>query len=299
MTAKTEFDTEILRRIENGEDYAFPGELWKEKSCAILWKGYDFKKPYLDSTAQEILKYFNQSVLQQINGEKYREFTKGTFFSCGSSARLAMYSFTQLEDLSKKVRKNIDYIKIDGIGHTIISEIEKALPIYNTTHQYITNANLDVVLKYEDKDIYFIEVKCHEIFDSHRLEFSNKYSEILKKKFEIDITERKIQYKDFRIEKFKRFDFKQLICHLYGISQYDYPGIKHLIYMFYFPKEWQNGKFAKVFKELNEELVRVKEFVNNYYPNIEFGYFFAERFNTILEINQQNHSCLHYPTNDI
>lgn len=78
MTAKTEFDTEILRRIENGEDYAFPGELWKEKSCAILWKGYDFKKPYLDSTAQEILKYFNQSVYNKSMEKNIENLLEGT-----------------------------------------------------------------------------------------------------------------------------------------------------------------------------------------------------------------------------
>ncbi|MBQ5824592.1 MAG: hypothetical protein IIW48_07255 [Clostridia bacterium] len=128
---------------------------------------------------------------------------------------------------------------------------------------------------FEDKNI-FIEVKCHEIFDAHKMMLSNQYynllfgegndfgletegSEIVKKSkaFEIPIDK-------FGLEgKLSMIDFKQFICHLLGIKSHKKADeTATLIYLFFKPKttsQAQRDEINILFAKLKSEIKSVFE----------------------------------------
>ena len=116
----------------------------------------------------------------------------------------------------------------------------------------------------------FIEAKCHEIFDHHDIIMSEKYRKYLSQDFGIDLEGMiddegiKIPLSEFGIdEKLSRFDIKQLLCHLIGISskkkKLGLDNVK-LIYLFFKPKtsdEEINQQIEKIFKELADEIKQI------------------------------------------
>lgn len=116
----------------------------------------------------------------------------------------------------------------------------------------------------------FIEAKCHEIFDPHQIVMSKKYIEYLSRDFEIDlegmIKEEKIiiPLSEFGINKnFSRFDIKQLLCHLIGISskkkKLDIDNV-NLTYLFFKPKtsdEIINQQIDMIFDDLAGEINQI------------------------------------------
>ena len=131
-----------------------------------------------------------------------------------------------------------------------------------TTH----SPQLDAYISSENFNVY-IEAKCHEIFDSHKVEFKNKYwecfkdDEALKELLSETYTKKdkfQIPLKSFGIsKKSARFDIKQLVCHLLGIAKQNGGKPAKLVYMFFKPccndPEISN-KIDVVFNELSEEI---------------------------------------------
>ena len=121
---------------------------------------------------------------------------------------------------------------------------------------------------YIPKDNIYVEVKCHEIFDQHRIimkeaywnlvfglgnDFGFSMMEKLKKDtFEIPLTAFGAEKKN------SMFDMKQFICHLLGIASQkkrDIPAA--LVYLFFKPKVQQADEameIEKVFSILQEEI---------------------------------------------
>lgn len=123
----------------------------------------------------------------------------------------------------------------------------------------------------------YVEAKCHEIFDGRHY-FKPKYYDLLvseqpelfeftdkniiwtkdKKSFVLDLFSDS-QYAGTHI---KRFDYKQLICHLLGIAstKASQETKCKLIYLFFWPldKEYQS-EIDKVFEELKKEIKLVFE----------------------------------------
>ena len=133
----------------------------------------------------------------------------------------------------------MDRIKLEGEKKDCKISLEKELDILSTSNHLISHPQMDVVINLKTGDIYFIEVKCHEIFDNHKeirlkakykdtdfiktqLSNSSKISELQKGKEKlIAINNQLLTAEDFGCNlKTYHFDFKQFLCHLMGILQY-------------------------------------------------------------------------------
>lgn len=113
----------------------------------------------------------------------------------------------------------------------------------------------------------YFEVKCHEIFDCHKIELKKKYWNWIYGEgndfgFEVqtendDFETFMIPLSAFRIEKnSSMFDIKQLLCHLMGISS-DQNKSRTLIYLFFMPMcsdEKDTLDVNAIFKELSAEI---------------------------------------------
>lgn len=101
---------------------------------------------------------------------------------------------------------------------------------------------------YISVDNTYIEVKCHEIFDSHRIVLKEKYWDYIygvDNKFGFPVLERlsgsefEIPLAAFGIKKFRSmFDIKQFLCHLLGIAAQKNDSAT-LVYLFFKPKAEQ------------------------------------------------------------
>lgn len=178
--------------------------------------------------------------------------------SVASSSRFCYLAFRNGTD----VLVNNKYISGDDI------EFEKECRIFNDIS---TAPQLDGFIEQEEYNIY-IEAKCHEIFDSHKVELKNKYLDYFEKD-DILRTFLKKAAKDnetftlplslFRIEKkSSRFDIKQLICHLLGIKEQKGDKKAKLVYLFFEPATDNDEDrifINKVFDELSTEIKLIFE----------------------------------------
>lgn len=116
-------------------------------------------------------------------------------------------------------------------------------------------------------DSTYIEVKCHEIFDHHRIEMKEKYwNRIYSENNDFGFEPRianddfetfMIPLSEFDIEKeYSMFDIKQLLCHLMGISC-DQNESRTLVYLFFMPMcsdEQDTLAVNNVFRDLSAEI---------------------------------------------
>lgn len=113
----------------------------------------------------------------------------------------------------------------------------------------------------------YIEVKCHEIFDSHKIEFKNKYWDIFQKnKSFCHVLENAVKHEEsFELARnvfdlsdaHLRFDVKQFVCHLLGIANQTKGKRAKLVYLFFKPKnsdEKTNARIDEIFEELRNEI---------------------------------------------
>lgn len=122
---------------------------------------------------------------------------------------------------------------------------------------------------YFSKSNTYFEVKCHEIFDKHKIEFSNGYLNIITGSDNgFGFSENDIEHykeKSFTIspnkfgisKKSPMLDIKQLICHLLGIRSQSNGAQAKLIYLFFYPvtdDEKTNNEIQAVFDELKKEI---------------------------------------------
>lgn len=158
-------------------------------------------------------------------------------------------------------------------------EFEKECKIFDDG---LTAPQLDAYINDPACD-YYIEAKCHEIFDSHKIEFKNKYWDI----FETDKSfnralNKAVKNKDtFELPKelfditgnHLRFDVKQFICHLVGIAHQSKGKCAELIYLFFKPKcnhEDVSTQMDEIFDELKQEIkaifnsLLIKDFCENH-----------------------------------
>ena len=151
--------------------------------------------------------------------------------SVASSSRFCYLALRNGTD----VLVNNKYISGDNI------EFEKECRIFNDIS---TAPQLDGFTAQDDCNIY-IEAKCHEIFDSHKVVLKNKYWDYFKKddvlytlldNAEIDDETFSLPLSLFGIEKkSSHFDIKQLICHLLGIKEQKGNKKAKLVYLFFEP----------------------------------------------------------------
>lgn len=173
--------------------------------------------------------------------------------SVGSSSR---FCYLALRNGSNSLADNKTFIADDV-------EFEKECKIFDD----ITAApQLDAYVSGGECDI-FIEAKCHEIFDSHKIVFKEKYRKCLTdiasfKELIPRLTEGEREFelplKGFGINgKSSRFDIKQLICHLLGIANHKKGCRKRLTYLFFYPiasEKADRKKTESLFLELRDEI---------------------------------------------
>ena len=164
---------------------------------------------------------------------------------------------------------------------------------------------MDVVINFKTGDVYFIEVKCHEIFDNHKeiklkarykdtdfikthLSSFAKVSELQKVKENfIAIKNQLLTAEDFGCNlKTYHFDFKQFLCHLMGILQYQKENkVKvHFYYLFFKHTDYVNKEMSKIYEELELELAEIFSVFSKKYNDIDFGYIYNDKFDTIKNI---------------
>lgn len=113
----------------------------------------------------------------------------------------------------------------------------------------------------------FLEVKCHEIFDNHKIKMKNKYLTHLKENNIFpEIVSKVTKGEDeftaplslFGIDKeSSRFDVKQFICHLLGVAKKTGDKPAKLVYLFFIPvvdDEETAGEIKEVFDQLQSEV---------------------------------------------
>ena len=233
---------------------------------------------------------------------KGNEFKNGKFYSVGSSSRFAVSCFS--ENLNGRIFL-LDRIKVEGEKKDCKISLEKELDILSTSNHLISHPQMDVVINLKTGDIYFIEVKCHEIFDNHKeirlkakykdtdfiktqLSNSSKISELQKGKEKlIAINNQLLTAEDFGCNlKTYHFDFKQFLCHLMGILQYQKENKEevHFYYLFFKNTDYVNKENSKIYEELELELEEILSVFSKKYNNIDFGYIYNDKFDTIKNI---------------
>ncbi|MCR5138970.1 MAG: hypothetical protein K6B45_02240 [Bacteroidaceae bacterium] len=250
----------------------------------------DFGKELKSRLSEDILKRYKKG-----NGNELIS----KFFSVASSSRFAVSNFTTNENGVIKYINSYKGEKIEKI------EFEHGLPIQNVEG---TPPQLDVWFKTSVD--HFVEVKCHEIFDTHKIEFRTSYSnncifKEIQNHYKLDrskIVERRTNnervntFFSFPREAFgirtktNHFDLKQFICHLMGIvSNTEKKATKEFCYLFY---HLDNREFDSIYEELNAEIEEVKTSFSWFFEkyNIKFHVIFNNRFSTLhTHVNQMEH----------
>lgn len=142
-------------------------------------------------------------------------------------------------------------------------EFEKKCEIFKNS---ATSPHLDAYIADEKCDVY-IEAKCHEIFDSHKVIMKAAYLKYFKDKniFSDIVSIVGESEEDFSIplelfginDETTKLDIKQLICHLLGIAEQNKGKPVKLVYMFFKPVVDDKdvaGNIKDIFDELKEEI---------------------------------------------
>jgi hypothetical protein len=248
---KTEFDSVIKNNV-----------MEKEGEAAVIYvtasKAYDnyYSKEFFDKFQKEMSEKYSEYYkfyADGAGGELKEKQLKGTWIppkmaSVASSSRLCYCALR-------------DGAEVLG-GNTVKFEYECKIEDIAA----MTYPQLDA---YIEESHTFIEAKCHEIFDSHKVELSEKYKPYITEDFGIkSMVEQdkkiKIDLSEFGIkETTSRFDIKQLLCHLIGIKS-EMKKLKlaesKLTYLYFIPiskVDKENEQIKTVFGELKEEINKI------------------------------------------
>lgn len=311
--AKERFDYYIKQSFIDGSPY-LPG-LYLDGSDSGnfgLWINKRFYDWYL-SLSLDIRNRLSKAIYSRYDKGMGNEFKNGKFYSVASSSRFATASFS--ENIGGTVSL-VKEISINGQKKECVISLEEDLHVYTTGGQVISSPQMDVVVE-TDEDVYFIEVKCHEIFDNHEKvkikwkymearelqnllhlrQNSSKYTRITRKDGGKDvdyigIDGQFLTSQDFGRElelKTHHFDFKQFLCHLMGICNYCPSTEKkvHFYYLFYKNTQYIEVESAKIYNELEVELSTIFSHYRKMYPNIDFGAMYNNQFDTLESISHQ------------
>ena len=179
--------------------------------------------------------YLSKKIIERYEPENKKtsgnEFLSGKFYSVASSSRFVVSSFTE-----NNTGEKLDYIRTIKINGK--QELIKFIEFEHDTEvdaNLFKTPELDVYFETEDNHVYFIEAKCHEIFNSHKLiKISKSYlntesfkelglnSEIICHAKDDSDKEIRFGFEDFGCNGIMTFHFdtKQFLCHLMGILTY-------------------------------------------------------------------------------
>lgn len=305
---KEMFDFYIKQSFIEGKSY-LPGLYLKNNKSdnfGFYVKRYDRIYDRYLSENLKIKEALADDIKKRYDEGEGNEFNTGKYYSVASSSRFATACFSKKSE--DKPVSLLEEIEIGGTQKKCKIELEKGLEVLSKNGDVISKPQMDVVIDTGD-DIYFIEAKCHEIFDNHKsIKMKWKYmeSEMMKSFLgdcsnisELLIKENKKQVsyiginneflspQDFGCNlKTNHFDFKQFLCHLMGIMSYQKSKGKqiHFYYLFYKNEEYLKNVESKLYEELDDEMNLVIEHFGKLYPAIMFGYFYHNRYDTLNAI---------------
>ncbi|MBR5434765.1 MAG: hypothetical protein IK117_10070 [Bacteroidales bacterium] len=299
-SSKKTFDYYIKESFINGEPYLPKCYLEKNNSNQFGFYLSRFKRYYDNYFFKDIPMNLSEGIQNSYTDGKGNEFKTGKYYSVASSSRFATASFAEYSDTQKCIVP-INEIRIGDQKHKCDVVFEKSLGISTNKGEIISSPQIDVYIE-TDKDIYFIEVKCHEIFDNHTIiKLKSKYKEtdFIQSYFNSSIKEKgkylvvngeHLVAQDFGCKlTTTHFDFKQFLCHLMGILSYDNRQKKnlHFYYLFYKNELFIEKEGNKIYTELETEIQTIFNKFRKKHPNIDFGYFYNDSFNTIEKIENQ------------
>jgi len=307
---KEKFDYCIKQSFLSGENY-LPGTKLasnKESHFGYYLKRYERCYDRYLSENLNIENLLSTEIKKQYGKGKGGEFKSGKFYSVASSSRFAVSSFSEKDNQGKiEVVKNLP---INGQIEYVDVALEEGLAIEGIPKNAYP-PQMDVILKTDSGDTYFVEVKCHEILDTseHKnIKLKWKYREAEPfKEFPLDITSitpkiennsKLIAIRDklLRAEDFgcnlstTHFDFKQFLCHLMGIVSYKklMPKRKlHFYYLFYKNDEYEIFNNHNIYAELEEEIAEIFGKFGALFPEIEFGYCYNDKFDTLKSLKNE------------
>lgn len=294
---KEVFDFYIKKSLKNGSNY-LPGIHLTEASEDNFGFYIEKYERYYDRYLSENLHIENNlstEIRAAYENGKGNEFSTGKFYSVASSSRFAVASFSEnINGIIHPAKKMNIYGKTQNINITFEKELQ--IKDIHTNHY----PQIDVMLE-TIEDVYFIEVKCHEIFDNHKkIRLKQKYKDSkFFKMLPIDYIDntndvfikkngRLLNAADFLcVLDTNHFDFKQFLCHLMGILGYRESCKKkiHFYYLFYKNMEYEKEAPA-LYSKLENELKIVFEQFGAHFKNIDFGYFYNDKFDLIKKIEK-------------
>ena len=311
---KEKFDYYIKRQLILGATYLPGSDLINknESSFGYFLKRYRrFYDRYLSPKVQ-IDSILSSEIKKQYDEGKGNEFKTGKFYSVASSSRFAVSNFSErsVNGIIELIKK----IEINGLIEDVKVSLERGLYIDGMPNNNFV-PQMDVVIETNSSDIYFIEVKCHEIFDTSehkKIKLKTKYLEATMfnrlplefqkiSKIVVDkngITEKYISINGNYLEAVDfncnisttHFDFKQFICHVMGVLSYKIknPNTKlHLFYLFYKNDEYlKNGNYT-IYQELEKEMLEIFKVFSSSFPEIEFGYLYNNQFDTLKSLKKE------------
>ena len=229
--------------------------------------GYMLSKKYENYFSQEAFAAF----IEEMKSDRYH--SAFCSYSTGKGSELreqtGRYGITPPKMASVASSSRFCYLALrdgaTGLGGSGIVAFEHECRIQGIDG---TAPQLDAFIPNENM---YVEAKCHEIFDAHRIVMKNKYWDKL---FGIDNAfhlpnSPKVQAEAFEIglETFRisksgtMFDIKQFLCHLMGIaSQKEEEKPAKLVYLFFKPKldsSEEKNEIDKVFSELQNEIAAI------------------------------------------
>lgn len=316
---KAIYDWCVKEQTNNENDIFLKGENAKygyyiEKTKTVYDRYFSIDMKLEDKLSDKIKERFYP------NGKKTsgNEINSGKFYSVASSSRFAVASFTKQNDKGK-----LDYIrsiKINGKKEEIITpEFEHDTPV-NGIPESSRSPQVDFFFKTKN-GTYFIEVKNHEILDSHKqIKISYSYLENNTPFKKLGLNEergkayekedngskyislkrkdkRTVNYllaSDFGCElKTFHFDFKQFLCHLMGIISYaeNHKEEKvYFYYLFYYNEDFDKNYDKKhLYEELKAEVKTIFDVFKKRIPkNIHLGFCYHDKYDTLKKLNVEN-----------
>lgn len=251
---KKDFDIELKKLvIGNYADIGFNDVRYEKEELFDKWTA-NMNKSDKDRYCKELIK----------DGGK-----KPKMASYGSSSRFVYKTF--------KGRKNLDKVVPQYINNGNF-EFEKIMKGH-------VRANFDMFYGVE-KNNYYFEAKCHEIFDNHSPIFAKSYSQYFGKIKHKDYNGKQIIITDpiFSNDTKIVFDIKQFICHVLAITNNKKENVTdHLIYLLYAPKELKN-KLSDVYNLFIEQY---KEAIKYVKEKFEINIVFKLYFKTSIEDKEE------------
>ena len=257
MMKKAEFDNiikeNLIKRIGKASfGYCIGEKVYENYYSADAFKSFikDMKKKYKDAFAA-----YDDGAGGELEKKRGRYgLMPPKMASVASSSR---FCYLALRDGAKVFDSNSEAsfeheCAIDGIASGTAPQLDAYIP---------------------DREIY-IEAKCHEIFDSHKVIMKEKYWECIygegnpfgmepKERESADKFEIPLSVFGIDDKKGTMFDIKQFLCHLLGIaSRKDKLKEATLVYLFFKPKSVKREltqEIDEVFDELRGEIKRLFE----------------------------------------